>query len=83
MRSPAPKSSGAVKLSATLRDQFELAVLFRRIATVVLDAPVSPSVDAMRWTGPGDPDAFAALCARIDAPALPTRVATLAARMCP
>ena len=69
---------GAAKLSATLRDQFELAVLFRRIATVVPDAPVSPSVDAMRWTGPVDPAAFAALCTRIGAPALPTRVATLA-----
>ncbi|HWM05103.1 MAG TPA: 5'-3' exonuclease H3TH domain-containing protein [Actinophytocola sp.] len=72
---------GAVKLAATLREQFELAVLFRRIATVVADAPVSASVDEMRWAGPADPDAFAKLCATIDAPALPARVGKLAARL--
>jgi 5'-3' exonuclease len=71
---------GAAKLSATLREQFELALLFRRIATVVPDAPVSASVDEMRWTGPADPAAFARLCDTIGAPALPARAAKLAAR---
>jgi 5'-3' exonuclease len=42
---------GAAKLNATLRDQFELALLFRRIATVEVDADVG-SVDDWRWTGP-------------------------------
>ena len=55
---------GAAKLSATLREQFELALLFRRIATVVPEAPVSATVDEMRWTGPADPAAFAQLCGR-------------------
>jgi 5'-3' exonuclease len=43
---------GAAKLAMTLRDNFEDALLFRRIATVDLDAPVSESVDAMAWQGP-------------------------------
>ena len=30
---------GGAKLAVTLRDQFELALLFRRIATVEVDAP--------------------------------------------
>jgi 5'-3' exonuclease len=72
---------GAAKLSATLREQFELALLFRRIATVVPAAPVSAGVDDMRWTGPGDPAAFARLCDRIEAPALPARAEKLAARL--
>jgi 5'-3' exonuclease len=44
---------GAAKLNATLRDQFELALLFRRIATTETDADVG-SVDEWRWTGPTD-----------------------------
>ena len=43
---------GAAKLAMTLRDNFEDALLFRRIATVELDAPVSESVDDMIWQGP-------------------------------
>jgi len=42
---------GAAKLAQTLREQLDDALLFRRIATVDLDAPVS-SVDAMAWRGP-------------------------------
>ena len=40
------------RLAATLVDQFELALLFRRIATVESDADVIGSVDEMEWTGP-------------------------------
>lgn len=43
---------GAAKLALTLRENVEDALLFRRIATVALDAPVSESVDDMRWRGP-------------------------------
>jgi 5'-3' exonuclease len=42
---------GAAKLNATLREGFELALLFRRIATVETDAPVG-TVDEWRWDGP-------------------------------
>ncbi|MEX2293957.1 MAG: 5'-3' exonuclease H3TH domain-containing protein [Acidimicrobiales bacterium] len=44
---------GAVKLNATLREQFELALLFRRIATVETDADVG-AVDDWQWTGPNN-----------------------------
>jgi 5'-3' exonuclease len=66
---------GAAKLNATLRDQFELALLFRRIATVETDAPISESIDDLRWTGPPDPAAFAALCDRLGASRLVERAA--------
>jgi 5'-3' exonuclease len=68
---------GAAKLSATLRDQFELAVLFRHIATVDLAAPVSATVDDLRWTGPPDWAAFATLCEDLKATRLIDRVAAL------
>jgi 5'-3' exonuclease len=41
----------AAKLSATLREQLDLALLFRRIATLETDAEVG-TVDDWRWTGP-------------------------------
>ncbi len=71
---------GAAKLNATLREQFELALLFRRIATVETDAPVSESVDDLRWSGPPDAAAFAELCEVLGAPRLSERAARLADR---
>jgi 5'-3' exonuclease len=70
----------AAKLNATLREEFELALLFRRIATVETDAPVSGSVDELEWTGPPDPDAFAELCDELGAPRLAARAGRLGAR---
>jgi len=70
---------GASKLNAVLREQFELALLFRRIATVELDAPVSAGVDELRWTGPPDPDLFATMCEKLGSPALAGRTERLAA----
>jgi 5'-3' exonuclease len=69
---------GAAKLNAVLREDYELALLFRRIATLELDAPVSESVDELRWTGPPDPATFAALCEKLGAPRLVDRAARLA-----
>ncbi len=43
---------GAAKLALALREHFEEALLFRRIATVDTNAPVSASVDEMAWLGP-------------------------------
>jgi 5'-3' exonuclease len=40
------------RLAATLRDNFELALLFRRIATLETDADLLDDVDELRWTGP-------------------------------
>ena len=56
---------GAAKLAATLDEQRELALLFRRIATIALDAPTMRSVDELLWVGP-TPE-FAALADRIGA----------------
>lgn len=67
----------AAKLAVTLQDQFDLALLFRRIATIELDAPTVGSVDELEWTGPR-PD-FAEVCELIDAPGLVVRAERLAA----
>jgi len=40
------------RLAATLRENFELALLFRRLATLETDAGVLADVDDLRWTGP-------------------------------
>ena len=69
---------GAVKLATVLAEQRELALLFRELARLRTDAPVSASVDELRWTGPTD--AFEGWCARIDAPNLADRARRLAAK---
>ncbi|WP_127125196.1 5'-3' exonuclease H3TH domain-containing protein [Georgenia sp. SYP-B2076] len=65
------------KLNATLREQFDLALLFRRIATARTDADVGV-VDDWRWAGPGTaaPDVARAL----KAPRLLERAERLAVR---
>ncbi len=56
---------GGAKLAQTLADNRDDALLFKRIATIELDAPVSDDVEELRWTGPTD--GFAELAASIDA----------------
>jgi 5'-3' exonuclease len=68
---------GAEKLSAALRDNIELAVLFRHIATVVTDIDVG-GVDDWAWNGPTD--AFPAIADRLDAPELVGRAAAVLKR---
>jgi 5'-3' exonuclease len=51
-----------------LGDQADAARLFKRLATLVADAPLFADVDALRWRGPTD--AFAAWAERMDAPKL-------------
>jgi 5'-3' exonuclease len=65
---------GAAKLNVTLRESFDLALLFRRIATVETDADVG-TVDAWRWTGP-TPD-FADVVADLGDDRLVARAAKL------
>jgi 5'-3' exonuclease len=72
---------GAAKLNAALRESWDHALLFRRIATVELDAPVSSSVDELEWTGPADPAEFAALCDRLGAPRLVDRATRLTTKL--
>jgi 5'-3' exonuclease len=56
---------GAAKLVVSLRTDFELALLFRRLATLDLDVPVG-TVDDWQWRGPTA--ALEEMCERLDAP---------------
>lgn len=58
---------GAERLAATLRERWDEALLYRRLATLVADVPLPESLDDLRWRGV-PPDAFAALCERLGAP---------------
>ena len=70
-----PGLRGAAKLSATLQDRLDDALLFRRIATVDVDVDVG-TVDDWHWTGPTpELEAFAA---EIGAPGLWEHANTLA-----
>ncbi len=64
------------RLAAQLREDLDLALLFRRIATCETDAPVG-AVDDWRWTGP-EPG-FAAVCERLGAAGLAAAAARVAA----
>ena len=69
---------GAAKLNATLREQFELALLFRRIATVERDADVG-AVDDWHWRGPAG--GFAEVAVELGDPRLVERADRLAAKL--
>jgi len=69
---------GGAKLAATLQADLELALLFRRIATIETDAPTVANVDELAWTGPTP--ALAEVCERLDAPGLLERAVRLAER---
>lgn len=73
------KVRGAAKLASTLADDYELALLFRRIATIEIDAPVSETVDELEWLGP-TPE-FSELAEGLDAPGLFERAQKAAARL--
>jgi 5'-3' exonuclease len=68
----------AAKLNAVLREQFDLALLFRDIATVRTDAEVG-MVDTWRWTGP-DP-AAGVMAEELTAPRLLERAEQVSARL--
>ncbi|NNE10932.1 MAG: flap endonuclease [Ilumatobacter sp.] len=70
-----PGLRGAPKLSKTLQENLQLAVLFRKIATVDTEVPVG-TVDDWRWQGPTAE--CAAMCDRLGVPALAKRAAELA-----
>ncbi len=68
---------GAAKLAASLVQNYENALLFRRIATLETDVEVGV-VDDWHWSGPTD--ALAAVCAELDAPDVMQKANALAAR---
>jgi 5'-3' exonuclease len=68
---------GVEKLAVTLRQQLDLALLFRRIATVETDVEVG-AVDEWQWDGPTEQ--FTEAADKLGAPVLAERAARLAAR---
>ncbi len=68
---------GGAKLAKTLADHMDEALLFRRLATLDLDAPTIETVADLHWTG-ATPE-LEAIAAKLDAPDLVTKAAKLAA----
>jgi len=58
-----------------LGDHAELALLFKKLATLRTDAPLFTDAEELRWRG--GTEAFACLAAQIGAPGLMTRIAKL------
>lgn len=69
---------GATGLAARLAEQRDLAMLFRRIATLTVDRSLVSSVDELRWQGPKA--GFAEVCAYLRDPSLAKRAQALAER---
>jgi hypothetical protein len=67
---------GASRLAATLAEQRELALLFRRLATLDKKALLSSDVDRLRWSGPTP--ALVAVAEILEDTELPRRAAALA-----
>lgn len=67
---------GAARLADTLREQREMAELFRRVATIDRAAPVAASVDEIEWRGPRAE--FPEVCRELAAPYLLERAGALA-----
>ncbi|WP_420451679.1 5'-3' exonuclease [Ilumatobacter sp.] len=73
-----PGLRGAAKLSSTLRDRIDDALLFRRIATIDIDIEVG-GVDDWRWTGPTE--RFVEVAGEIGSPGLAREAERLAAAL--
>ncbi len=69
---------GGAKLAKTLAENLDDAFLFRRIATLDMDAPVSDSVDDLQWSGPTAE--LPAIAAELDAPDLVSKAKELEER---
>jgi 5'-3' exonuclease len=66
----------APKLAATLRENFDDAILFKDLATLRIDRTLLSGVGALRWQGP-TPE-FEDVCARLDASSLAKRAYAMA-----
>lgn len=69
---------GAQKLAATLSESWNDALLFRKLATLRIDAPVFDNVDELRWHGPRQ--GFEQFCLRLKAPDMFRRSTAAAAK---
>ncbi|MDQ3574074.1 MAG: flap endonuclease, partial [Actinomycetota bacterium] len=68
---------GARSLANALREHWDLALVFRDLATLRVDRSLLPSVDALRWRGPRA--GFEEICEHLRAPSLAERAQRLAA----
>ncbi len=66
---------GSTKLAQTLVDNMDDALLFKKLATLVTDAPVAQTTEELRWQGPTEQ--LAAFADHIDAPDLVKRAEKL------
>ncbi|MBZ5577040.1 MAG: flap endonuclease [Acidobacteriia bacterium] len=71
-----PAIRGAQRLSAVLFEQWNDALLYRTLATLIRDVPVFETVDELQWKGPS-PD-FERYCERLRSPELHARARTAA-----
>jgi 5'-3' exonuclease len=67
---------GAAKLATTLVEDYDHALLFKRLATLEIERELLPQVEDLRWIGPTDE--FADICNSMDAANLATRAKKLA-----
>ncbi len=70
------KVRGAERLAGTLATRRNDALLYRRLATLDLNAPVMADVEELRWTGPLVH--LVSMCKHLDAPLLVGRLEKLA-----
>src|SRR5690606_35602743 len=68
-----PGLRGAERLATSLREARELALLYKKLATLRRDCPITTDLDALAWRGP-DRAALDALCAEIGLAADSVRV---------
>lgn len=66
------------QLANTLASNWEAALAFRKLATLVIDRSLLASVEELRWTGPTAE--FETICRQLDAPHLAERAIVLARR---
>ena len=64
---------GAAALAATLREQRDEAYLYRRLATLRVDVPLTEQLEDLRWRG-ARRDSLTTLCREIEDEALLERV---------
>jgi len=67
---------GAATLAATLAASLDLAMLFRRLATLQVERALLDDVDQLEWRGPTE--AFGEVCAMLGVPRLAERAAAVA-----
>lgn len=73
-------ASNAGALAYTLFEEFDQALLFRKLATLRTDIPLFKSVDELQWKGPTK--AFPALAARLDGKTQGSKLLAASAALC-